>query len=94
MYKEEIKEKIKEILVRILEHECVEYDRITIDSSLIDDLGFTSLMFVDLTLGMEDAFSFGEFPIQEWIDEQVTLQERGFRIESLVKKCEMLFASP
>jgi hypothetical protein len=49
-------------------------------------------MFVDLTLALENAFQFGEFPIQEWIDEQIVIHDAGFRVRSLVEKCKRIFS--
>jgi acyl carrier protein len=86
----EVYEKIKSVLTRILEENGFRESTIAIDSSLVADLGFTSFMFVDLTLALESAFRLNAFPIQEWIDEQMILQDSGFRVRSLVEKCESL----
>jgi acyl carrier protein len=69
---------------------CAE---ITADSHLLLDVGLTSLKFVDLTLSLEKAFGFDEFPIQEWIDLEQSLGDRGFRVQALVDACVQLFES-
>ncbi|HEX6240948.1 MAG TPA: acyl carrier protein, partial [Polyangiales bacterium] len=39
---------------------------------LIDELGLDSLKFVDLTVALEDALGIHEFPMQEWVDEELS----------------------
>lgn len=86
----EVFEKVKEVLTKVREENGSRAIDISMESSLVSDLGFTSLMFVDLTLALENAFRFSQFPIQAWIDEQIALQESGFRVRSLAERCYTL----
>lgn len=85
-------EKIQKILKEILVNAGLpEYD-IKADNSLIRDLGFTSLMFIDLAVALEESFEFGPFPLQQWIDEQELSESEEVRVFSLVRKCEELLS--
>lgn len=59
-------------------------------TSLVLDLGLTSLKIVDLTLALEEAFGLDEFPIQEWMDRESAKKEQGFAVQSLVAECDRL----
>ncbi len=83
-------EKVKSVVERAIAEEGRQIPSIEYQSSLINDLGVTSLMFVDLTLALEEIFYLSEFPMQTWIDEQTLLGEKGFRIAALVEKCGSL----
>ena len=65
-------------------------DRITPATSIVHDLGMTSLKMVDMTLALEDAFQIEEFPIQDWIDGEAQKGEGGFAVQSLVDECVRL----
>ena len=45
-------------------------DSIKPQTLLVEDIGLDSLLFVDLTLGIEDVMGF-EFPMQKWVDQQI-----------------------
>lgn len=64
-------------------------------TSLIDDIGLTSLRFVDLTVELEDALGIPEFPMQVWIDDEMRLAPgtRRFTVGSLVSRCCVLLAA-
>lgn len=47
-------EKVQKILAEQLE---LDADEITMDSSLVEDLGIDSLDFVDIVMSLEDEFS-------------------------------------
>lgn len=83
-------DKVKCVLIKTLKNMGTHQVDIQLESSLIADLGFTSIMFMDLTIDLEDAFQISEFPIQDWIDEQTLLGELGFRVQSLVNMCKQL----
>ncbi len=83
-------EKVRGALTKIVADSGLGRVDIEMESSLVADLGFTSLMFVDLTLALEEAFQLGEFPMQEWIDEQGFSGDVGFRVQSLVGRCREL----
>ena len=51
----EIGERVKKIVV---EHLCVEADKVTDGASFIDDLGADSLDLVELIMAMEEEFGF------------------------------------
>lgn len=61
-------------------------------SSLVDDLGFDSLKFVDLALALEDELCIVEFPVQAWYDAEYALSDRRFTVASLVAACEQCLA--
>jgi acyl carrier protein len=39
-------------------------------TSLVEDLGFDSITFIDLTLRLEARLGLREFPLQDWVDEE------------------------
>ena len=53
------------------------------DASLIDDLGLDSLMFIDLSLAIEQRFTMSEFPLQAWADAEAVREEAPYTVESL-----------
>jgi acyl carrier protein len=63
-------------------------------ASLLDDVGLTSIKFVDLTVGLEDLLQIEEFPMQRWIDEQAMLDEGArFTVGALVEECLRIVSS-
>lgn len=40
------------------------------ETRLIEDLGMDSLLFIDLTVALEEVLELDEFPMQEWVDQQ------------------------
>ena len=54
-------EKVQKILAEQLE---LDADEITMDSSLVEDLGIDSLDFVDIVMSLEDEFD-TEFPVED-----------------------------
>ena len=67
----------------------LDYSSLDQAAHLIDDVGLDSLKFVDLTVGIEKAFGFQEFPMQEWIDEQL-VAGRPLSVGELARACEAL----
>lgn len=57
-------EKVQKILAEQLE---LDADEITMDSSLVEDLGIDSLDFVDIVMSLEDEFD-TEFPEEDMAD--------------------------
>ena len=57
-------EKAQKILAEQLE---LDADEITLDSSLVEDLGIDSLDFVDIVMSLEDEFD-TEFPEEDMTD--------------------------
>ena len=57
-------EKVQKILAEQLE---LDADEITMDSSLVEDLGIDSLDFVDIVMSLEDEFD-TEFPEEDMTD--------------------------
>jgi acyl carrier protein len=72
-------EKIREILCDQLDY---EEDKITMDSSIVDDLGADSLDVVDLIMSIEEEFDI-EVPDEE-IDEVKTVGDLVRYIESVI----------
>lgn len=58
---------------------------------LIEDLAFDSLKFVDLTVGLERALSVDEFPMQDWVDEELS-SGRNLTVGGLVEKSVALLS--
>jgi acyl carrier protein len=63
---------------------------IQLESSLVDDLCFQSLTFIDLTISLEEEFGLAEFPMQRWADQQLPKSGRRFEVSSLVDVCTQL----
>jgi acyl carrier protein len=84
---QEMSERIRLELARLLEDSGIEMGEIRPDSSLIQDLGLDSLKFVDLTLALEEAFSLSEFPMQEWVDEEARKRPPAFTVSALARAC-------
>jgi acyl carrier protein len=61
--------------------------RIHRDTSVVDDLGIDSLRLVELTLALEGELGIAEFPMQDWVDAEVTRTDRRFTVGSLVAAC-------
>jgi len=60
----------------------------------LSDLGITSLEIVDVALRIEQELMIEEFPLQEWLDEQLALGEQGFSVQSLVDACRRVLNDP
>jgi acyl carrier protein len=58
-------------------------------SRIVEDLGVDSLRFVELTVALESALRIDEFPMQQWVDERVSL-DQPLSVESLVAVCSQL----
>jgi acyl carrier protein len=65
----------------------IDYLSLGETAHLIDEIGLDSLKFVDLTVRLEEAFGLSEFPMQEWIDEQLA-SGRPLTLGELVRACE------
>lgn len=58
------------------------------DTSLVDDIGLDSLRFVGLTLALEQALSLKAFPMQDWADSQLDIDDAPrFLVRQLVDEC-------
>jgi acyl carrier protein len=75
----------------VIIHICADYGRdvdVRLESSLIDDLGFDSLMFVDLTVLLENRLGIEEFPMRAWADAERARENEGrYTVRSLVRAC-------
>ncbi|MBN1656097.1 MAG: hypothetical protein JXA30_20180 [Deltaproteobacteria bacterium] len=78
--------KIKEAILTVMEDSGMEKTEITMETSIVDDLGFTSLNFVDLTIAIEEALGIDGFPMLGWIDEENLKADKHFTVYSLVQK--------
>jgi acyl carrier protein len=56
-------------------------------SLLIEDLGMDSLKFVDLTFALEQSLGIERFPMEEWVDAQIS-EEKPLNVDSLVRACQ------
>jgi acyl carrier protein len=61
--------------------------------SLVEDLGFDSLAFVDLTLILEAELGVDEFPLQNWIDKESMTLGKKHTIASLARHAELRLAA-
>ncbi len=86
-------EKVRKALIRISEKTIQNGASITMESSLIEDLGFSSLTFVELTIALERTLEIDAFPMQQWIDEEMTRKNNRFTVRALVTKCVELGAN-
>jgi len=63
---EEIKSKIREIIVNIAEDMDIDEDKVTNDAHLVDDLGLDSMALLEILAGIEKNFGVkipeAEFP--------------------------------
>jgi acyl carrier protein len=80
-------ELVRRELMVVMQEASVPFDEVTAESSLVDDLRLDSFIFVDLTLALERAFGIGEFPMQEWVDEQARKEGDRFTIAALAAAC-------
>lgn len=64
---------------------------VTKASRLVEDLGLDSLRFVDLTMALERELGLDEFPMQEWVDDQLERDE-VMTLGGLVRACEQVVA--
>ena len=64
-------------------------EQIRPSSLLVEELGIDSLRFVDLTVALEDAFGFPEFPMQRWVDECLESDE-PLTVAALVTICQRM----
>lgn len=78
---------VKEVIYKLMDERDRKRVEIAGDSSLIEDLGLTSLHFVDLTVALEKALNIERFPIQQWIDQERRRSDKRFTFDSLVNKC-------
>ena len=91
MTREAIFNTVRDVLLALVKNRN-EPIEIRPQTSLIRDLGLTSLTMVDLTLALEEAFELDEFPMQAWVDQELLRGEQGFGVASLVESCAVLVA--
>lgn len=65
----------------------IEPANIRFRDSLVDDLRIDSLMFVDLTVLLEQELGVAEFPMQRWMDSETLGRDPRYTVESLVREC-------
>ena len=82
--------RVRAAVLRVVWRNGVESDDIQPESSLIYDLSFDSLRFVDLTVALEDELFCAIFPMQDWIDLQLNGAVGAFTVESLVNFSQLL----
>jgi acyl carrier protein len=80
-------ERVKIAIKELCASAGLTYKSIDLETSLIEDLGLTSLDLVDLTIALEKVLSIGEFPIRDWMDEEVLRDGKRYTVRSLVNKC-------
>ena len=68
-----------------------EGERIDEATRLVEDLGLDSLKFVDLTVGIEDELGLDEFPMQDWVDDELA-HDRALTVGALADACRAALA--
>jgi acyl carrier protein len=58
------------------------------DHSLVDDLGFDSLLFVDLTVLLEERTVLEDLPLLDWADRQAMKKSERYTVRSLADAVE------
>lgn len=76
-------EAVRGLLLGLLAERGITSQAVEPDTSIVDDLGFDSLDFVDLTLELESAMGLEEFPIQQWADIQMDQAPPRFTVRAL-----------
>jgi acyl carrier protein len=61
--------------------------------STLPELGFDSLTLVDVIVAIEQRFGFGEFPVQQWADDEARKPGARFTVRSLADACARLVAA-
>lgn len=63
----------------------VRTEDLRLETRLTEDLGFDSMLLFDLTLELEDALGVPEFPMEDWISQQLGYPDDAFTVASLVR---------
>ena len=77
---------VRQALARV-DRRISQSETLSLDTSLVDDLGLDSVRLLALTLELEDALHIAEFPMQEWSDEQIGRAQPRFTLGSLIALC-------
>ena len=85
---EDVRAKVCEVVARVAAADTHTDVRIGPETSLVDDIGLDSLKFVDLAMALEDALSIPSFPMQDWVDSEMTAEPgERFTVRSLGEAC-------
>jgi acyl carrier protein len=87
MTRESVLRHVIDVVESLLRERGAESIVVVEQTSLVDELGFDSLDFVDLTLEIERALGREGFPVQEWLDDQTAASGARFTIAALVEAC-------
>lgn len=82
-------EAIRAVLAELLKRDNLRVEEIRRETSLVEDLGMDSFLFVDLTLTLEEKLGIAKFPMRRWADAEVA-QGGRFTIGSLAACCAEL----
>lgn len=88
--KREIFEKVCEQVSSLGAARC-DPTRIGEGARLIEDIGLDSLKFIDLTVRIEAVFGLREFPMQDWVDDQIAAG-RPLTVGELARACEAMLS--
>ena len=61
--------------------------------SIVDDLGFDSLLFVDLIVLLEERTALSNLPLLDWADRQAMRRTERYTVRSLIEEVENCFAT-
>lgn len=61
--------------------------------SIVDDLGFDSLLFVDLTVLLEERTALSDLQLLDWADRESMQRARRYTVRSLIEEVENCLAA-
>jgi acyl carrier protein len=77
-------EAVRDAITPLLERSTPAH--VTMDASLVDDLGLDSLKFIDLALALESRLGV-PMRMEEWIGREELAQDKRFTVGSAVRFC-------
>lgn len=94
MERGEVERRVIDTIERVSAELGFPREHISLETSLIDQIGLDSLRFVELTVGLEDALGLKVFPMQDWADQQLAVEQGSprFLVRHLVEACARILA--
>jgi hypothetical protein len=66
----------------------------TPDTSLVDDVGMDSFLFVELAVALENELGHPNFPLQVWADTEARRSGRRYTVQSLIEHALNALGTP
>lgn len=79
-----VEQAVLRALRRVCESEGFDSRALVPSASLVHDLRMDSLVFVEVTVALEDELGCERFPLQRWADEEALVPEHAYTLASLV----------